>query len=151
MARQDHADVDYRIYSYPRFADVYFSPDEKDLVIDDHNGSGTTGCVVLSRIDKPPYYVKARNIDGICWKLFWSLRPKLKKLLYDHSKTYFCEWLDSAHFVVGLQGDHLFPDPGSQKWSLEAGWHCVYDAASGNASTSRYTDAKNKEDFSIEK
>lgn len=143
IAHRDNPSAFRRIYTYPRYADLYFAADEKYLVIDDRCGSGASECIILKQIAKPPFYVKPRKIDDACWKLFWSLHGKPKRVSYDHQRTYFCEWLDSTHFVVGLQGDHFFPDPGTQKWALGGGWHCVYDIARDKAYTSEYTDSKN--------
>ena len=63
MARRDQPTKFYRIYTYPRLVDLYFSPDERYLVVDDHNGSGSNECVMLTRIEKPPYFVKPSKID----------------------------------------------------------------------------------------
>lgn len=144
IAHREHPNDYYDIYTYPRFVGLYFSPDERYLVIDDRCGSGAVECVVLRQISKPPFFVKPRNIGEVCWELFWSLHGKPRRVKYDHQKTYFCEWLDTAHFVVGLQGDHFFPDPGTQKWGLDGGWHCVYDIVRNKAYTSEYTDSKNE-------
>ena len=65
--------------------------------------------------------------------------------MYDHRSTYLCEWQDSSHFVVGLQGDHQIADPGAARWHLDGGWHCTYDAAHGKALANKYTDSKNSE------
>jgi hypothetical protein len=140
VARRDQPAKSYRIYTYPRLVDLYFSPDERYLVIDDHNGSGSNECAVLMRIDKPPYYVKPVKVDERAWKLFWSRHHRPRKITYGHRKTYFCEWLDSSRFVVGLQGNSDFDAP---KWYLDGGWHCIYDAARRNVATDKYTDSKN--------
>ncbi|MGB8356497.1 MAG: hypothetical protein WCD79_21540 [Chthoniobacteraceae bacterium] len=144
IAQRDQPEKFHDIFTYPRFAEVYFSPDERYLIIDNRNGSDSRECVVLSRSDKPPFFVNAHKIDEVCWKLFWSQHKISGKILYDHRSTYFCEWLDNSHFVVDLQGNHFFPDPGAKKWSLDGGWRCVYDAVRDKASTSRYTDSYNK-------
>ncbi len=141
IARRDHPKKFYQVYTFPRLYDLYFSPDEDYLVIDDHNGSGSNECVVLTRIDRPPYYAKPQKIDQKCWDLFWAQHKKPIGLTYTHARTYFCEWLDSSRFVVGLQGDQ-FSDP--PKWSLSGGWHCIYDIRTGTAYTNEYTDSKNK-------
>jgi hypothetical protein len=140
LARRNHPKAFYKIYTYPRLFDLYFSPDERYLVIDDHSGSGSNECAVLTRIDKPPYYSNADKTDEKCWKLFWSLHRKPGKLSYDHRSTYFCEWLDASHLVIGLQGDQSFDRP---KWALSGGWHCIYDAARNRAYTDKYTASKN--------
>ena len=150
IARQDHSRDFFPIYSYPRLSDLYFSPDEKRLVINDHSGSGSTECIVLTQIKKPPYFAKPQKIDETCWKLFWSLHRKPNRILYDHRSAYFCQWLDASRIIVGLGGDHFFPDPGAQKWSLGEGWHCIYDLARDKAYTSKFTDSKNKYEFKIE-
>ena len=151
IARSDHPNRFYSIYTYPRFADLYFSPDERYPVINDRSGSGWIECALLTQIDKPPYLVNSHKIDEECWKLFWSLHKNAKKILYDHRSTYFCERLDASHIVVGLQGNHSFPDPGSQKWSLDGGWHCIYDVAHDKANTSKYADSKNSQcEFKID-
>jgi hypothetical protein len=141
IARRDHPTSFYRIYTYPRLVDLYFSPNEKYLVIDDHNGSGSNECVVLTRIDRPPYYANAQKVDKKCWDLFWSQNRKPSGLSYTHQQTYFCEWLDASRIVVGLQGDQFSEQP---KWSLSGGWHCVYDASQRKAYTSEYSASKNK-------
>ena len=130
----------YRIYTYPRRADLYFSPDERYLVVDDHNGSGSNECIVLTRIAKPPYFVKPSKVDERAWKLFWSLHRRPRRITYSHRKTYFCEWLDSSRFVIGLQGDG---DMDAPRWYLDGGWHCVYDAARHRVYTDSYTASKN--------
>ena len=151
IARRDHPKKFYDIYKYPRFADPYFSPDERYLIINDRNGSGWIECAVLIQINKPPFFVNSHKIDEECWKLFWSSHKSAKKILYDHRSTYFCEWLDPTHLVVGLQGNHSFPDPGALRWSLGGGWHCVYDVARDKAYTNKYTDSKNTQcEFEID-
>lgn len=100
IARRDQPTKFYRVYTYPRLIDLYFSPDEHYLVIDDHNGSGSNERAVLTRIEKPPYYVKPFKVDDRAWKLFWSQHRRPKTITYGHCKTYFCEWLDLSRFVV---------------------------------------------------
>ena len=142
IAHRDQPTKFYRIYTYPRLADLYFSPDERYLVVDDHNGSGSNQCAVLTRIQKPPYYVKPVTVDERAWKLFWSLHRPPRKITYSHRKTYFCEWLDSSRFVVGLQGDGGIDAP---EWFLAGGWHCIYDASRRRVYTDSYTASKNRQ------
>jgi len=66
IARRDRPNTFYRFYTYPRFAEVSFSPDESFLVITDHVGSGATECVLLQRIDKPSFFGKPQKIDEAC-------------------------------------------------------------------------------------
>jgi len=141
IARREHPTTLYRLYSYPRFADLYFSSNEKYLVITDRSGSNWTECVLLRHAEKPPFFAKPHVIDEDCWKLFWSLHKKPKAgITYDHRYTYLCAWLDASHFVVGLVGDKQI---GSGRFSLEGGWHCIYDARRLRAYTDRRTDSIN--------
>ena len=142
IARRDQPRKFYRVYTYPRLVDLYFSPDERYLVVDDHNGSGETACVVLTRIEKPPYFVSAASVDEGAWKLFWSQHRQPRKITYGHRQTYFCAWLDASRFVVGLQGNSGFDGP---KWFLDGGWHCLYDAARRKTGTNKYVASMNKE------
>ena len=133
IAHREQPDKSYDLYAYPRYADLHFSPDEQYLVIDDQFGIGATRCMLLSRVAKPPFYLPVRSpeIDDRCWALFWSQHRKPSRpVRYTHRQTYFCEWLDNSHFFVGLQGNNQL-DTG--RWSLDGGWHCVYDALKSRA------------------
>jgi hypothetical protein len=144
LARRDQPDRFYRIYRYPRLADLYFSPDEQYLVIADRSGSGWTECALLRRIDKPPFFVPAKpaKVDDQCWALFWAQHHKPERnIQFTHRSTYLCEWLDGARFVVGLNGDN---QGDGRRWGLEGGWHCIYDVKRGRACTNEFTDSVNK-------
>ena len=150
IARRDQPDHFYRIYSYPRFADLYFSPDEQHIVIADRSGSGWTECALLRRIDKPPFFVPAKpaKIDDQCWRLFWAQHRKPERdVHYTHRSTYLCEWLRNSRFVVGLAGDNQLD---GRRWYLGGGWHCIYDVTRGKAYNDKFTGTLNKSyEFSL--
>ena len=140
IARRDQPMKSYRIYTYPRLVDLYFSPGERYLVIDDHNGSGWNRVCGPHTHRQTAFFVKRIKVDERAWKLFWSQHRRPRKITYGHRQTYLCEWLDSSRFVLGLQGNSDFDAP---KWYLDGGWHCIYDAARSNVYTDKYTDSKN--------
>lgn len=148
VAPKENPKRKFLIFSYGRFADLYFSPKDSWAVVDHHDGPGSNRCVVLKRIAKPPYFtaVKPETVDNACWDLFWSQHPHPKgTVTYTHQRTYFCQWLDDTRFIVGLQGENFFEKEGIGRWGLDGGWHCIYDAATGKASTDAYTDSLNKD------
>lgn len=152
VALKENPKRKFLIYSYGRYADLYFSPKDSWVVVDHHDGSGSNRCVVLKRIAKPPYFtaVKPETVDNACWDLFWAQHPHPKgTVTYTHQRTYFCQWLDDTRFIVGLQGENFFEKEGIGRWGLDGGWHCIYDAATGKASTDAYTDSLNK-DYNFE-
>ena len=147
---REQPEKEYAIYTYPRFADIYFSPKDSYAVVDDHDGSGSNRCALLKSTPHPPYFIPAtpEYVDDACWKLFWAKHPVKGKIDYAHRRTYFCQWLDDTHFVAGLQGESI-NGKGLQDWSLSGGWHCLIDAATGEAATSEFTESLNKDtDFS---
>ncbi len=148
IARRENPGREYRIYAYPRFADLYFSPHDAWAAVDDHCGSGSNQCALLKATAKPPFFVPATPslVDDACWDLFWSQHPRPKgKLIFTHRRTIFCQWLDDTRCVIGLSGESWNEKGAAQNWGIDGYWHCIYDAATCKATADAFTATLDKD------
>lgn len=121
------------LYSYPRGADVLFSPNEKWLLVDDHLGSNISETYLYQHVSGLEYRKTDINLHKALWDFFFEQMkrqrdPKDGPLAedyreMDHNYIHSLRWSPDSDAILFRLDCHNSGNP--RPWA--EGWLCVYD------------------------
>ena len=115
------------LFTHERNAEVVFSPDEKWLVINDHNLSNESR-LLLYRQKALLEYEQVADLTAAAWKFFEQQNGR--KAQFDHSYVEALRWADEdpPNLLLSLDG-HM----DSRNYTSE--WYCFYNVQTKTFST----------------